>query len=147
MGDEDYEEEFEDYSGSEEGDKHPQTELQASVRNLKLGPQMKTTVGRDPTLSALPEEVVEALPAPVEATGSGTRIGAKADSLRSYLCGQVPEDAFNRAYALVRASGEVSTEELQQRVGEVIGAEKISELFTLFQLLCFLEDVAANSVD
>lgn len=42
------------------------------------------------------------------------------------------------------ASGEVSNEELQRRVAEVIGPEKAPDLFTLFQLLCFLEDVAAQ---
>jgi len=57
----------------------------------------------------------------------------------------MPEDDFKRAYALVRASGETSAQELQQQVSEVIGAEKAPELFTLFQLLCFLEDVSSNA--
>lgn len=37
---------------------------------------------------------------------------------------------------------EVSPEELQRRVCNVLGAEKAPELLTLFQLLCFLENVS-----
>mmetsp|Transcript_27978 Transcript_27978/g.65282 ORF Transcript_27978/g.65282 Transcript_27978/m.65282 type:complete len:519 (+) Transcript_27978:87-1643(+) len=151
-GDSDYEEEFEDYSGSEEGDAEPPSQLRQSVANLKLGGDGHgcAPLGPDGVLETVeeePEGTVATPSAPSQSfaqAGSG-RIGAKADSLRSYLQSQMPEPDFLAAYKLVRTSGEVSTEELQQHVGEVIGAEKAPELFTLFQLLCFLEDVSANA--
>mmetsp|Transcript_125553 Transcript_125553/g.390871 ORF Transcript_125553/g.390871 Transcript_125553/m.390871 type:complete len:501 (-) Transcript_125553:105-1607(-) len=143
----DYEEEFEDYSGSEDGEADAQAELKQSVANLRLGggaaraaPKQKLeTVAEEDSSAATPSGTSRSL-----ADGGG-RIGAKADSLRSYLRSQMPESQFQRAYALVRASGETTTEALQQQVAEVIGAEKAPELFTLFQLLCFLEDVSANA--
>mmetsp|Transcript_10793 Transcript_10793/g.29331 ORF Transcript_10793/g.29331 Transcript_10793/m.29331 type:complete len:506 (-) Transcript_10793:112-1629(-) len=146
-GDSDYEEEFEDYSGSEDGEAEPPSQLKQSVANLKLGGAGGG--GRAPKQKLEPvaeEESVAASPsASSTALAEGGRIGAKADSLRSYLRSQMPESQFQRAYALVRASGETSTEELQNQVGEVIGVDKAPELFTLFQLLCFLEDVSANA--
>mmetsp|Transcript_27215 Transcript_27215/g.55013 ORF Transcript_27215/g.55013 Transcript_27215/m.55013 type:complete len:507 (-) Transcript_27215:151-1671(-) len=148
-GDSDYEEEFEDYSGSEDGEAEPQSELKQSVANLKLGAaagaaraapkqKLEPVAEEDSSMAATPSASSSAL-------AEGGRIGAKADSLRSYLRSQMPESQFQRAYELVRASGETSTEELQSQVGEVIGVEKAPELFTLFQLLCFLEDVSANA--
>jgi len=141
--DSDYEEEFEDYSGSEDGEAEPPSQLQQSVANLKLGKgahkQKLEPVAEEDSTVTTPSAPSQTLP-----DGSG-RIGAKADSLRSYLRSQMPEAQFLRAYSLVRASGETSTEELQKQVGEVIGVEKAPELFTLFQLLCFLEDVSANA--
>lgn len=130
-----YEDEFEDYSGSEDGGdaKNPQSDLRASVAKLKLG--------EAPSASGDPD----ATPQPnISSTGSGSKIGAKADSLRTYLKGHMPVADFDRAYALVKGSGETPAEELQKRVGDIIGADKAPELFTLFQLLCFLEDVATN---
>ncbi|CAJ1408391.1 unnamed protein product [Effrenium voratum] len=125
---EEYEEEFEDYSGSEGEVPHPQKELRASVANLKIGN------------SAAPAR--EAPDPGAEAKAAS--YAAKADSLREYLRSQMPEDEFRRVHALVCASGEVSPEELQRRVCSVLGAEKAPELLTLFQLLCFLENVSAG---
>jgi len=141
--DDDYEEEFEDYSGSEDGDKEPPSDLRASVRNLKLG---QHDGAARPAMDPISEggAASAAALANVDAAG-GSRVGAKADSLRTYLCSQVSKEDFEKAYGLVRAATEGSAETLQQQVGEIIGAEKATELFTLFQLLCFLEDVAANS--
>jgi len=135
-----YEEEFEDYSGSEDGDKPEQNALQQSVAKLRLGPGPE---------SAAPVSASSGQAGGMVAAGessSGTRIGGKAESLRNYLCAQLTKEIFDVAYALVRgASGEgVPAETLQLQVGEVIGADKAPELFTLFQLLCFLEDVALN---
>merc|ERR1712232_1283366 len=77
------------------------------------------------------------------ATGSRTSISSKAASLRAYLRTQMPEADYELAYNLVRKSGNQGAEAgeaLQGSVAQVIGADKAKELFTLFQLLCFLED-------
>jgi len=149
--DSDYEEEFEDYSGSEDGEANPPNELRQSVANLKLG-GLRAGGAAAPLgkLDTVPEgtepgSAATTPSAPLQPEAGTGRIGAKADSLRSYLKSQMTESEFQRAYAHVRASGEVSTEELQRRVAEVIGADKAPELFTLFQLLVFLEDVSANA--
>mmetsp|Transcript_105932 Transcript_105932/g.316365 ORF Transcript_105932/g.316365 Transcript_105932/m.316365 type:complete len:506 (-) Transcript_105932:129-1646(-) len=153
-GDSDYEEEFEDYSGSEDGEAEPQSQLQQSVAKLRLGAGGGARAAPKQKLEPVAEEEGSAAATPSgtsqtqslsDGMGGGGRIGAKADSLRSYLQSQMPESEFQRAYRLVRASGETTTEQLQQQVSEVIGAEKAPELFTLFQLLCFLEDVSANA--
>jgi len=137
----DYEEDFEDYSEPEDEPEAPKTELAKSVANLRL------TLGVGAGAAAM-EPIAEAPAAsafaPPTASGSVSKIGGKADALRTYLKGQVSEHEFIEAYNLVRASGEVPAEELQVRVGEIIGADKAPDLFTLFQLLCFLEDVSAN---
>jgi len=129
-GDEEYDEEFEDYSGSEDEGKAPQSDLKKSVANLMLGGGAAAAQqqGLDPTEA-----------------GAGSVIGNKADSLRCYLKGQLTDAEFEKAYALVRSMKEDNTEEIQQRVSSVIGSEKAPELFTLFQLLCFLEDVSATT--
>lgn len=156
-GDDEYDEDFEDYSEPEEGGEHPKSELQQSVANLKLaGAGAAKGSGAGP-VPPPPRDAGATLPGISEAGGASASaqgasasgspgIKAKADSLRAYLKSQMPEAAFTRAYALVRASGEVSTEaeELQRRVGGVIGAEKAPELVPLIQLLCFLEDVSAS---
>lgn len=133
-GDGEYDEEFEDYSGSEDG--KDGNELRSSVDNLKIA-------GAD----AFPKDTLAA-GAGAGDPSAGARPGAikaKADSLRSYLVGQMPRESFDRVYELVRASGEVSPEVLQQSVTDVLGVPKATELISLFQLLCLLEDVAANS--
>mmetsp|Transcript_20832 Transcript_20832/g.57674 ORF Transcript_20832/g.57674 Transcript_20832/m.57674 type:complete len:514 (-) Transcript_20832:130-1671(-) len=150
-GDGEYEEEeFEDYSGSEDGEEEPANELKQSVKNLKLGggggpaaaaqklaPVAEETDSMVATPSAPSQPLAEA--------GTG-KIGAKAESLRAYLRSQVTGPQFANAYALVRASGGgVGPEELQKQVAGIIGADKAPELLTLFQLLCFLEDVSANA--
>jgi len=111
--DDDYEEEFEDYEGSE-GEEEPPAELvESTIR-----------------------------PAPSAGLGAGA-VGGKAESLRNYLCNQVTNQEFHRAYALVRAS--CQADGLEQQVCDVIASDKAPELLTLFQLLIFLEDVAATS--
>jgi len=99
--------------------------------------------GTAPPSGAMPLDPARAATGP----GAGSRIAAKADSLRSYLNGQMEHEAYVQVYRLVRSSGEVSTEILQQQVASVIGVAKAQELFTLFQLLCFLEDVAKNNAE
>lgn len=148
-GESDYDlEEFEDYSGSEDGDrKEPQSALQRSVANLRLGGGEATAASAPQGAGAREAPAPGACgPADLSATASSSRIAAKAALLRAYLCSQVPEADFDTAYALVRSSSRLAlpAEEMQRRVGEVIGADKAPELFTLFQLLCFLEDVASN---
>jgi serine/threonine protein kinase len=126
-----YDEEFEDYSASE--DEKDENELRSSIDKLKIAGDGAFAVSKD---------------TPIDGSGSqtaGAPIAAKADSLRSYLIGQMPRESYDRVYGLVRASAEVSPEELQQSVAEVLGGPKANELFTLFQLLCFLEDVASGS--
>lgn len=146
--DSDYDDDFEDYSEPEDCQEAPKSELSKSVANLKLAVLGTAAPKLDPVAEELgtPQSAptAQAFSVPQGASASASRIGAKADSLRTYLKGQVSEPEFNKAYTLVRTSGEVPAEELQQRVGEIIGAEKAPELFTLFQLLCFLEDVSAN---
>jgi len=143
----DYEEEFEDYSGSEDGDAAPPSALTQSVRNLKLaGPGSAPAPRLSPVQEGCEGSAVQpSASAPVSPEVNGSRIGAKADSLRSYLQSQVPEPDFERAYSLVRSSGELGAEEVQRQVAGAIGDEKAPELFTLFQLLCFLEDVSVNA--
>eukprot|EP00928_Gymnodinium_smaydae_P047337 TRINITY_DN31585_c0_g1_i1.p1 TRINITY_DN31585_c0_g1~~TRINITY_DN31585_c0_g1_i1.p1 ORF type:complete len:554 (-),score=147.92 TRINITY_DN31585_c0_g1_i1:24-1685(-) len=162
---EDYEEEFEDYSGSEDGDREPPSDLQRSVANLRLGPDQGAGGGGShpsrlggiaedadgsPTAAVASSAAAGGMvSAQVGGTGAATGIAAKAASLRSYLCSQMPTDDFQRAYELVRGASRegaapAPAEELQARVADVIGSDKVPELFTLFQLLCFLEDVASN---
>lgn len=135
-GEGEYDEEFEDYSGSEDG--KDDNELKSSVDNLKIGGAEAYASPKDTLVAATNTG------APAEGARPGA-IKAKADSLRSYLLGQMPRESFDRVYGLVRASGEVSPEVLQQRVTDVLGVPKGTELISLFQLLCLLEDVAANS--
>jgi len=148
-GEDEYDEDFEDMSEPEDGEGAPATELQQSVAKLKLAGA--GAVGNVGGLSVVAEEPSSpaAAPAPAAAsagaaggavTGQGTK--AKADALRAYLQSQVTEAEYGSAYALVRSSGEVGAEELQQRVGSIIGADKAQELFPLFQLLCFLQDIS-----
>jgi serine/threonine protein kinase len=125
--DNEYDEEFEDYSASED----EKDELRSSVDKLKIAGEGAFAVSKDTAVDST--------------HGSQTAgVGGKADSLRSYLMGQMPRENFDRVYGLVRASAEVSPEELQKSTAAVLGA-KATELFTLFQLLCFLEDVATGS--
>eukprot|EP00435_Cladocopium_sp_Y103_P049966 s111_g15.t1 len=145
---EEYEEEFEDYSGSEAGDEKPPSELRTSVANLKIG--------NSKSIEALGFDGCPRASWPEADTGAVTedRVASvaekaasyahKADALRAYLRGQMPEDEYRKVHALVCASGEVSPEELQRRVCSVLGAEKAPDLLTLFQLLCFLENVSAG---
>eukprot|EP00434_Breviolum_minutum_P025437 symbB.v1.2.022475.t1/scaffold1996.1/size93170/10 len=128
---EEYEEEFEDYSGSEAGDEKPPSELRTSVANLKIGNSKSIEVASQAYAGAVTEE-------------KAASYAQKADSLRAYLRGQMPEEEYRKVHALVCASGEVSPAELQKRVCSVLGAEKAPELLTLFQLLCFLENVSAG---
>jgi len=124
--DDEYEEEFDDYSGSEEEQEQPNA-LKASVSRFKLDGGAHAAIG-----GAEPE--------------AGSRVGAKADSLRIYLTSQVPQSEFDKAYGLVRSANETKSdaETLQKEVADIIGADKSKELFTLFQLLVFLEDYAGS---
>jgi len=131
-GEGEYDEEFEDYSGSEDG--KDENELKASVDRLKIGGD-----------GAFASKDTSSAGSSAEAGARPGAIKAKADSLRSYLVGQMPRESFDRVYGLVRASAEVSPEVLAQSVTDVLGKPKATELISLFQLLCLLEDVAANS--
>jgi len=153
-GEDEYEEEFEDYSGSEDGEKAPQSELKQSVAKLKLD-----SGGGSGRTKAIPASIPESGAEESSALGGTTRtatggtagpssrVGAKAASLRSYLCSQMPISDFERAYALIRGASHegAPAEQLQEKVGKIIGAEKAPELFSLFQLLCFLEDYASGN--
>lgn len=144
VADEDeYEEEFEDYSGSEDGacEKDAQSELRASVKNLRIGTEPSHEAEEGQRSAAA---TAGSAPFPAEGSAPGT-VASKAESLRRYLRSQMPEDDFLKVHALVRASGEVSPEDIAQRVGAVIGPEKVPDLLTLFQLLCFLENVSAGT--
>jgi len=132
----DYEEEdFEDYSedGSEDGaEKAPQTEaqleLQESVAALKLAAGSAASV---------------AAPG-AGGQGGGQGVREKADSLRAYLRGQAP--SFEDGYRLLRGAGDApDAEDLRQEFSGLVGADKAPQLFPLFQLLCFLEDVSADA--
>eukprot|EP00913_Durusdinium_trenchii_P001961 g1814.t1 len=106
-----YEEEFEDYSGSEAGDeKHPPSELRESVANLKIG------AGTELDDTELHRFVFAAQSVGCSLDGRGTwrhgsgkesdahglnkekaaSYAAKADSLRAYLRGLMPEDSDER---------------------------------------------------
>lgn len=158
-GEEEYDEDFEDMSEPEDNvEDKPETELSKSVANLKLHGITGAPAGSPPKGHALDsvaeeeQEAQEAQPSAIApgvsdlkgASGSVAGVAAKAASLRAYLQGQMPASDFDKAYAVVRSSGEVTAMVLQKRVGDVIGADKAPELFTLFQLLCFLEDVSAH---
>merc|ERR1711920_198329 len=138
-GDDEYDEDFDDYSGSEDEDKNPQpqSDFKKSVANLMLGGGGGD--GGDGGVAATPQESE-----PV-AHGFSSVIGNKADSLRTYLRGQLTDSEFEKVYALVRSMGENNTEQIQRQVNEVLGPEKGPEQFTLFQLLCFLEDASTTS--
>lgn len=147
--DSDYDEDFEDYSENEDEPEPPQSALQQSVANLKLAGLGNAGAPAAPQLAPVAEEPSPANAASASqgaagASASASKCAQKAEALRSYLKSQVSAAEFEAAHALVRSSGEGPAEVIQQKVGEIIGAEKAPELFTLFQLLCFLEDVAAN---
>jgi serine/threonine protein kinase len=131
--DAEYEEEFEDYSGSEDG--KDENDIRSSADNLKIA-----GAGAFPAQKgvAVDGSAIPTAGAPISA------ISAKAESLRSYLVGQMPRATFDHVYELVRASAEASPDELQRNVAAVLGP-KATELSTLFKLLIFLEDVAANN--
>merc|ERR1712232_731268 len=121
-----------DYSASE--DDEDKNELRSSIDKLKIAGDGAFAVSKDTPIDSS-----------VDSHTAGAPIAAKADSLRSYLIGQMPRESYDKVYGLVRASAEVTPEELQQSVAAVLGGPKANELFTLFQLLCFLEDVATGS--
>lgn len=139
---EEYEEEFEDYSGSEDGGEDGKSDLRHSVANLKIGGGGGAYAAAPPPPPGGGEPPG---PGEVRAPSATSSYAAKAASLRVYLRDQMPEDEFRTVHALVCASGEVSAQELQQRVHAVLGADKALELLTLFQLLCFLENVSAGA--
>jgi len=141
---EEYEEEFEDYSGSEDGEK-PASQLRQSVANLKIGPGSGDGVYAAPP----PAHADDGHPPSSEAKAvpATSSYAAKAASLASHLRHQVGEEEFWALHALV-SSGEVSAEELPGRVREVLGIseeDEAKQLLTLFQLLCFLENVSAGT--
>mmetsp|Transcript_75245 Transcript_75245/g.156730 ORF Transcript_75245/g.156730 Transcript_75245/m.156730 type:complete len:480 (-) Transcript_75245:197-1636(-) len=160
-GDSEYDEDFEDYDEEEEEDHgqkpQTQTDLERSVANLKIGnsgPSSSSAAataegggdgagGEEGAAAMAPQEQMSGSFRP-NASASGTVIGAKADALRTYLQSKTTDVEFSQTYNLVRASGEESGEEVLRMVTEIIGTEKAQELLKLFQLLCFLEDVAKN---
>eukprot|EP00929_Paragymnodinium_shiwhaense_P121307 TRINITY_DN93487_c0_g1_i1.p1 TRINITY_DN93487_c0_g1~~TRINITY_DN93487_c0_g1_i1.p1 ORF type:complete len:466 (+),score=123.95 TRINITY_DN93487_c0_g1_i1:93-1490(+) len=153
-----YEENFEDYSGGSEDEaaEQPNVALSKSVANLRLA-------------ATTPTAAAQAESAAGDAAAAARRhsgVGTKADVLRKYLVDQTPAGDFEKVYSLVRAEfvqrgvgAESSTlpaggpgapavatsGELQQQVSDLIGAEKATALLTMFQLLCFLEDVATGT--
>mmetsp|Transcript_105498 Transcript_105498/g.283583 ORF Transcript_105498/g.283583 Transcript_105498/m.283583 type:complete len:476 (-) Transcript_105498:34-1461(-) len=136
------EEEFEDYSGSEDEEKQ-QSELKSSIANLKLG--FAGAGGAPGPLPTVPEETSSASATPMASTSAGgTKMSAKAAQLKSYLQGQMPAATYERAYALVAASGEASPRTLASQVGDLIGEDKAPDLLSLFQLLCFLETMSSD---
>lgn len=146
-GEEEYEEEFEDYSGgSEDEGGEEQKNLAHSVANVKLSPGQKggaTEAPKDAPVAPAP------MGSPVAANASAAH-SAKAESLKTYLKSQMKPDVYENAYRLVRSATqdvEAGQESLQQQVGEIIGKDKEAQLFPLFQLLCFLEDVASSQKD
>jgi len=110
-----YEEEFEDYSGSEASEGAKVSDFSKSIRNLKLDN---------------------------DAAGSSQTPAQKMITLRTYLLEQMTEEAFWAAYNLVKSAGDVSKEDLHQKVGEVVGVDKVEESLPMFHLLCFLEDLS-----
>mmetsp|Transcript_70609 Transcript_70609/g.199338 ORF Transcript_70609/g.199338 Transcript_70609/m.199338 type:complete len:510 (+) Transcript_70609:82-1611(+) len=76
--------------------------------------------------------------------GDTTMIG-RVEGLRKYLNQQMSRAEFDQARTLVMEAGEAGTEELQGQVAGVIGAEKAAVLVSIFQLLCFLEQIASHS--
>lgn len=144
--DDEYDEDFEDYEeDEEEHDKKPKTELEHGVANLKISEHGLAAPSLAP-LGPVAEEP-RGLPPAIErqASASGSVIGAKADALRSYLQSQTTEVEFSQAYYLVRGTTEdTNAANMQQHAGALLGTEKAAELLKLFQLLCFLEDVARN---
>lgn len=130
------EDHFEDYSGSEGEDAAPESDLHKSVAQLRLD----CGRGKEPV------PVTQGLAMPGGSTvseGSLSKISSKAEALRTYLLGQMEAAEFEQAYALVRDGRDTAApEELQGRLAEAIGDDRAKALFQLFQLLCFLEDVA-----
>eukprot|EP00391_Amoebophrya_sp_Ameob2_P004114 CAMPEP_0179006994 /NCGR_PEP_ID=MMETSP0795-20121207/14894_1 /TAXON_ID=88552 /ORGANISM="Amoebophrya sp., Strain Ameob2" /LENGTH=873 /DNA_ID=CAMNT_0020701879 /DNA_START=306 /DNA_END=2926 /DNA_ORIENTATION=+ len=145
----DYEDDFEDESESEEEQDKPMLPATAI-------PTASTTSTTRRTASR-PEETTTA-------PSTGGVYAAKATSLRDYLRGQLAasggeskntgsldgDDLFDQA------AGDGSTSKshqdkwsgsgsLTERMGAVVGAGKISQLFPLFQLLCLLEDMGSTS--
>jgi len=139
---EDYDEDFEDYSEPEDREEPPQSELQQSVANLKLDGS-GSIAEASPSATMRPGGTDTAVSRPGD--GSNSKIGSKADSLRVYLRGQLGAREYEEAYALVRRSAEGNADDLQRSMCDIIGADKAPELLTLFQLLCFLEDVSSCS--
>lgn len=137
--DEEYEDDFEEFvedASGDEGREEEENVIRASVANLKLSDST-------PDAGAAEDRATPV----VSATGTAGRLNAKADSLRSYLQSQLTLEVFERAYRVVRACGETGGEghtDLETRVADIIGRDKAPELFSLLQLLCFLEDVAAS---
>lgn len=140
---------LEDDSGSEiEREEHnAPNDLQRSVAGLRLSGALHNPVqaARVPLQHGGAVTLGETMD--LASTTSRARISSKADALRSYVCSQMPQTDFEAAYALVReaSTNSVLAEELQGHVGSIIGADMALELFALFQLLCFLEDVAEGS--
>lgn len=138
-----YDEDFEDYSGESDAEEEgagPPGDLHKSVAALRLGP------GGPAGSAPPPAPAADAPGATMGGSGSMSKIGAKADALREYLTGQMEAGQFASAYALMRESQDaVAPEEMQRRLADVLGAEKAQAFCQLFQLLCFLEDIAVSS--
>merc|ERR1712232_1239159 len=74
----------------------------------------------------------------------------KAKALRNYLIQNTSETEFQQVYGLVRevagslGSDLAAAEEAKRQVSDVLGSERSASLLPMFQLLGFLEDVAAS---
>jgi len=138
------EEEFEDYSGSEAEEAAPESDLHKSVARLRLdGGAPKDDGAANSSANA---SVPASAGSGSVADGSLSKIGGKAEALRSYLASQMEAPEFEHAYSLVRdGRDDVAPEVLQDRLVKVIGSDRAQALFQLFQLLCFLEDVASSA--
>jgi serine/threonine protein kinase len=146
-----YDEDFEDYSGeSDAEEEHDRPgDLHKSVAKLRLGHGGGAGGGTSSAsgAAAAPPTAMSS-PSGIGMGGSGSmsKIGAKAEALREYLHGQMEAAQFAASYALTREGQDgVPPEDLQRRLAEVLGPEKAQAFFQLFQLLCFLEDIAVSS--
>lgn len=82
-----------------------------------------------------------------DVAGSSQTPAQKMITLRTYLLEQMTEEAFWRAYNLVKSAGDVSKEDLHQKVREVVGVDKVEESLPMFHLLCFLEDLSRKATE
>jgi len=125
---------FSDYSADSEAEAGPDGVEQPAVALNRSVKQLRLSVDQE--------------------AGAAGGARSKAENLRKYLVGQTSAEGFEQAYKLVRASAapatepgdqEAAREKLRAAVAEALGgAEQAVVLLPMFQLLCFLEDIAAS---
>lgn len=154
-GENEYDDEFEDYSESDGAEDAPVIEQQ---RNFGVD-RLSSTAPPSFLSTALPSNTGPST-RPSQATNQShtassssaaeveairTKADAESQRLREYLQSQVSEGDFAQAYRLIRSSN-ASAEELKRQVADIIGVNRAPQLPTLFQFLCYLEDVATGRV-